>query len=209
MFVDVEFSIELPQTIVVPAGAVVDSGNRQTVYVAWGEGVFEPRAVATGWRFGDRVQILRGLNGGERIVVGGNFLIDSESRMRLAAAGLMAEKAAATPPALEEPKAISPPEALRPAQVKERPKARPVAAKKAESHQAAVDPVCGMSVEKELAAFSGLTAEHSGKTYYFCTEDCRDQFKREPQRFLGTGSASPAGVQPAMAPHRPAEHRHD
>jgi Cu(I)/Ag(I) efflux system membrane fusion protein len=53
------------------------------VYVDKGNGNFEPRTVQTGWRLGDRVQIVDGLEAGERIVVSGNFLVDSESRMAL------------------------------------------------------------------------------------------------------------------------------
>ena len=82
MFVDVEFQVEKPATITVPADAVIDSGLRKTVYVERENGVFEPKPVKTGWRLGDRVQITDGLAQGERIVVSGNFLIDSESRMR-------------------------------------------------------------------------------------------------------------------------------
>jgi len=44
--------------------------------------------VETGWRFGNRVEIVKGLKPGERIVVSGNFMIDSESRLELAAAGM-------------------------------------------------------------------------------------------------------------------------
>jgi Cu(I)/Ag(I) efflux system membrane fusion protein len=44
--------------------------------------------VKTGEREGDRVQILSGLTGGERIVTSGNFLIDSESQMKAAASGM-------------------------------------------------------------------------------------------------------------------------
>ena len=53
-----------------------------------GEGTFEPRAVETGWRFGDRVEVVRGLEAGDRIVVSGAFLVDSESQLRAAAAGV-------------------------------------------------------------------------------------------------------------------------
>jgi YHS domain-containing protein len=67
---------------------VVDSGLRKTVYVERGDGLFDPRVVETGWRSGDRVQIASGLEAGERIVVSGGFLIDSESRMKAAAAGI-------------------------------------------------------------------------------------------------------------------------
>jgi membrane fusion protein, copper/silver efflux system len=87
MFVDVAFDVALPPSVVVQADAVVNSGLRRTVFVDRGNGVFEPRAVKTGWRFEDQVEILEGLAPGERIVVAGTFLIDAESRMRAAAAG--------------------------------------------------------------------------------------------------------------------------
>lgn len=88
MFVDVEFPLNLPSALTVPADAVLDSGLRKTVFVDLGDGYFEPRRVETGWRFGDRVQIVRGLMAGERVVTSGNFLIDSESRLKAAAAGI-------------------------------------------------------------------------------------------------------------------------
>ncbi len=91
MFVDVDFLISLPPAITVPADAVLDSGRRKVVFVALEDGYFEPREVVTGWRFDDRVEIVKGLAPGEEIVVSGNFLIDSESRMKLATAGLMAK----------------------------------------------------------------------------------------------------------------------
>lgn len=88
MFVDVEFAIELPSTLVVPADAIVDSGLRKTVFVDRGGGYFEPRQVETGWRIGDQVEITKGVMPGERIVISGTFLIDSESRMKAAAQGI-------------------------------------------------------------------------------------------------------------------------
>jgi hypothetical protein len=88
MFVDVDFQIPLPAATTVPASAVLDSGRNKTVFVALGDGFFEPRPVMTGWRFGDRIEIIEGLEPGDQIVTTGNFLIDSESRMRLAATGL-------------------------------------------------------------------------------------------------------------------------
>jgi len=88
MFVDVEFPVTLPSTLTVPADAVFDSGLKKTVFVDRGEGFFEPREVETGWRAGNRVEIVKGLKPGERIVISGNFLIDSESRLEMAAAGM-------------------------------------------------------------------------------------------------------------------------
>jgi Cu(I)/Ag(I) efflux system membrane fusion protein len=86
MFVDVEFPVQLPAAMTVPMDAVVDSGLRKTVFMDRGNGIFEPRQVETGWRLGDRIEITKGLMADERIVVSGIFLIDSESRMKAAAA---------------------------------------------------------------------------------------------------------------------------
>ena len=82
MYVDLEFAVRTPAGNVVPREAVIDSGMKKTVFVAKGSGYFEARLVRTGWRMGDRVEIIEGLEAGERIVVSGNFLIDSESRMQ-------------------------------------------------------------------------------------------------------------------------------
>ncbi len=91
MFVDVEFTVAYSPTLTVPADAVLDSGLRQTVYVETEPGVFEPRKVETGWSLGDSVEIVKGLMPGEKIVLSGNFLVDSESRMRAAVAGVRGE----------------------------------------------------------------------------------------------------------------------
>jgi Cu(I)/Ag(I) efflux system membrane fusion protein len=87
MFVDVELPVRAPDSPVVPVDAILDSGAAKTVFVDRGGGFFEPRAVETGWRAGDQVQVVSGLVPGERIVVSGNFLIDSESRMKAAVGG--------------------------------------------------------------------------------------------------------------------------
>jgi len=88
MYADVEFRVNFAVQLTVPADAVLDAGDRKTVFVDRGNGFFEPRQVKTGDRSGDRIQILSGLTGGERIVTSGNFLIDSESQMKAAAAGM-------------------------------------------------------------------------------------------------------------------------
>jgi len=92
MFVDVEIPITLPPCLNVPADAVIDSGTKTLVYVDTGNGAFEPRRVETGWRLGRRVEITGGLMPGEKIIVSGNFLIDSESRMKTAALAPEPEK---------------------------------------------------------------------------------------------------------------------
>jgi membrane fusion protein, copper/silver efflux system len=87
MFVDVELPLHIPPSLTVPAEAIVDSGKQKTVFVDLGEGFFEPRRVETGWRMDQHIQVVKGLMEGEKIVVSGNFLVDSESRIqRLASA---------------------------------------------------------------------------------------------------------------------------
>ena len=88
MFVNVEFGIAGAKELVVPAEAVLDTGDRQTVFVDLGNGYLEPRQVVVGERYGDRVAITRGLTAGERVVSSGTFLIDSESQLKAAAGGM-------------------------------------------------------------------------------------------------------------------------
>ncbi len=118
MFVNVEFGVASAKQLVVPADAVLDTGDRQTVFVDLGNGYLEPRQVVVGDRFGDRVAITRGLSAGERVVSSGTFLIDSESQLKAAAKGMGAppESKAPAPAAkpmdpsmpMPEPKASTP-----------------------------------------------------------------------------------------------------
>jgi RND family efflux transporter MFP subunit len=89
MFVDVVLPIRLPPAVTVPSDAIIDTGLTQRVFIARGNGLFEPREIKTGWRFGGRVEVVRGLKLGEQVAVAGTFLIDSESRMEAAAAGMI------------------------------------------------------------------------------------------------------------------------
>jgi membrane fusion protein, copper/silver efflux system len=87
MFVDVQFQVASQRKLTVPAEAVLDAGSRKTVFIDRGNGYLEPRQVETGERMGDRIEILKGLKPGERIVISGNFLIDSESQLKSALKG--------------------------------------------------------------------------------------------------------------------------
>ncbi|OGD17727.1 MAG: hypothetical protein A2W03_07235 [Candidatus Aminicenantes bacterium RBG_16_63_16] len=139
MFVDVELSLRLPESIAIPADAVLDSGLKKTVFVERSAGYFEPREVQTGWKLGNQVEIVRGLEPGERIVVSGTFLIDSESRMAQAVAGMQ--------------------ESL------------------------AQDPVCGVPVSVKKADEAGRKSTHLGKTYYFCSGECKAKFDGNPEKY--------------------------
>jgi multidrug efflux pump subunit AcrA (membrane-fusion protein) len=76
------------RALTVPAEAVVNAGEHSYVFLAHAGGRFEPRMVWTGMPAEDRVQILRGVAEGDTVVSSASFLIDSESRLRAAIAGM-------------------------------------------------------------------------------------------------------------------------
>jgi RND family efflux transporter MFP subunit len=92
MFVNVELHRSLGQRLTVPVDAVLDSGERQRVFVDRGNGVFEPREVKVGARTQDFAVILSGVRVGERVVTRANFLIDSESNLRESIAVMQPEQ---------------------------------------------------------------------------------------------------------------------
>ena len=84
MYVDVRIDgARRPAALVIPTEAILDSGTQQTVFVALGEGRFEPRIVRTGVKDdGGNIEILDGLQEGEQVVISAQFMLDSESRLR-------------------------------------------------------------------------------------------------------------------------------
>jgi len=88
MYVNVELPIVYPRQVSVPEEAVLDSGDEQIVFVAFEGGHFEPRKVKLGAKVDNRYIVLSGLQAGEKIVVSGNFMIDSESRRGSSMAGM-------------------------------------------------------------------------------------------------------------------------
>ena len=89
MFADVELKVGLGRRLAVPREAILDSGTRQIVFVAKGDGHFEPQEVTLGLRVDDQHEILSGLKAGTRVVASANFFLDSESKLR-ESMGLMA-----------------------------------------------------------------------------------------------------------------------
>ncbi len=241
MFVDVEYPVVMPAALTVPVDAVLDSGMKKTVFVDRGNGFFEPRRIETGRYFGTRVEISKGLVEGERIVVAGNFFIDSESRFKsppvevaspateeeLPMAGMKAPATEAKPPPAEvkalvdemEPspaKMESSPAEMKPAATEVRPsmdEMKPAATEVKPSMAGmkpppteadkpmSVDPICGMLVNEEEAEESGLTSVHQGKTHYFCSQVCKEQFDRSPETYIdAAGLGAPEGVGPPAGP---------
>ena len=90
MYVDANLVSEpVEDALQVPQEAVIDTGTKQIVFVAQGDGHFSPRSVRAGIRGdGDKIEILEGLHDGETVVTSGQFLMDVESRMQEAVAKL-------------------------------------------------------------------------------------------------------------------------
>jgi Cu(I)/Ag(I) efflux system membrane fusion protein len=82
MFVNAKVLVPLGSSIVVPVSAVMDTGQRQVVWVEMKPGMFEPRDVKVGARSGDNVQIISGLKAGEKVASSGGYLIDSEAQLK-------------------------------------------------------------------------------------------------------------------------------
>ncbi|MDP2303421.1 MAG: efflux RND transporter periplasmic adaptor subunit [Ignavibacteria bacterium] len=68
--------------LAIPADAIIFSGNRNVVWVKTSDGMFEAHKVEIGQKFGEKYQVLSGLNEGDEVAASGGFLIDSESQLK-------------------------------------------------------------------------------------------------------------------------------
>jgi Cu(I)/Ag(I) efflux system membrane fusion protein len=84
--------------LVVPAEAVIRTGTRAVAIVLREGGTFEPREVKLGMELGDWIEVAEGLAEGEQVVASGQFLVDSEARLR-SVLGSMASAPAPAPAA--------------------------------------------------------------------------------------------------------------
>jgi Cu(I)/Ag(I) efflux system membrane fusion protein len=91
MFATIELASTLAKDrVLVPREAVTDTGLRRVAFVSMGEGRFEPRDVRVGAEAeGGMIEILDGLKPGEMVVTSGEFLLDSEARLREALAKMI------------------------------------------------------------------------------------------------------------------------
>lgn len=89
MFVSATFVSRAAQpSLVVPRSAVLDTGTRKIVYVAKADGVFEAREVQTGAPTEDQFPVTSGLKAGDKVVLNGNFMIDSQAQLSGGMSGL-------------------------------------------------------------------------------------------------------------------------
>ena len=89
MFVNATFvSRAAHASVVVPRSAVLDTGTRKIVYLAKPDGVFEAREVQVGAPSDDKFPVTSGLAAGDKVVLNGNFLIDSQAQLSSGMSGL-------------------------------------------------------------------------------------------------------------------------
>jgi len=91
MYVNVEIQADPRSNVLtIPAEAVLNSGDKQRVFVALGEGKFEPRTVKTGVQGDDgMIEISGNIASGEQVVTSAQFLFDSETQLREAIAKML------------------------------------------------------------------------------------------------------------------------
>lgn len=84
-------ALDVPSTeaaIVVPRNAVLSTGSRSLAFVQADDGALMPREVTPGRTVGRNVEILAGLEPGERVVSSAAFLVDAESNLGALTAGM-------------------------------------------------------------------------------------------------------------------------
>ena len=88
MYANVELRVSLGTKLAIPQEAIIESGQKQVVFLHHGGGKLEPRLIKTGVKTGEWSEVLEGLKEGEHVVTSANFLIDSESRLKSVVEGM-------------------------------------------------------------------------------------------------------------------------
>ena len=191
--------------VAIPDEAIIRSGERNIAVIALGGGYFDPREIRLGVMADGYVQVLDGIKEGEKIVTSSQFLIDSESNLK-AAVGLMRgheghdmskpmeqqeaeeQKTLPTPARSEnagpEGKSMKESGAQGAAKVINQEKSptqdHSDHEMKAVTPDTVMDPVCGMTITPDKKRSS----MYQGKTYYFCSDDDLEKFKKNPEKYV-------------------------
>lgn len=84
MYANVELGVDLGTRLSIPQEAIIESGQKQVVFLHHGGGKLEARSIKTGVKTGEWSEVREGLKEGDHVVTSANFLIDSESRLKSA-----------------------------------------------------------------------------------------------------------------------------
>lgn len=172
--------------LVVPEQSVIRTGKRDIVVAALGGGRFKSVEVKLGVLADGYYQVLEGLSENQNIVTSSHFLIDSESNLKAALAGLTHQHGSMP---LEESKPEKSEEhkheegkGLKEQRKKSKPEFHEHHEKEMRSEVVGkvIDPVCGMEIEPN----EELSYVYDGKKYYFCMKSDMEKFKKNPQKYL-------------------------
>jgi RND family efflux transporter MFP subunit len=109
MYANVSLDLHSMTGVVIPDSALIETGVRVIAFVDAGGGSFEPREVKVGVRGNGKAQILSGVAAGEKVAVGANFLLDSESKLRAALTKMTGDASAPSQPQPQTPAQPQPP----------------------------------------------------------------------------------------------------
>ncbi len=87
MFVNANIKVDLGHKLAVPEAAIMDTGLRKIVYLSREGDVLESREVSIGQKAEGYYEVMGGLKEGDIVVISGNFLVDSESKLKSAVSG--------------------------------------------------------------------------------------------------------------------------
>ncbi|MBI1337748.1 MAG: efflux RND transporter periplasmic adaptor subunit [Phycisphaera sp.] len=186
-------NIELHNTIaqdrtLAPREAVLDTGKRRVAFVSLGGGRFEPRDVKMGIENGDgMVEIIAGLKPGEKVVTSGQFLLDSEARVREALAKMIAGSTTDKKPNPDKPamdmSALNHTNHTDHAQSQTQ---SPAGSQQPNSAKPKPYPIdyCLISGDKLGHMGPPVTIEYEGRTLIFCCDSCIESFREDPRGYL-------------------------
>jgi YHS domain-containing protein len=126
--------------------------------------------VTLGAPFGDFVTVTSGLNVGDKVVTSGNFLIDSESKMR--------SSTLVSPSVIEDEHPSS----------------------ERNDTLALRDPVCGMQLDSNSVSSAGHSEEYQGELFHFCSDKCQKKFQQDPGKYASVKVGSLMGPAHAAKP---------
>ncbi len=176
--------------LAVPASAVIQDGDKSMVYVDRGGGVFEGRLVTVGPRCGDFVPVATGLEPGDKVAAKGAFLLDAETQLNPALAGVYFGAAGRSVPTTnpEGPTQLS--------------KEQQALLNLSEADQTLAERQNICPVTKKRLGSMGVPPrlEINGQIIFVCCEGCTDALNSQPEKYLSklpvSGSKKPQGKEP-------------
>jgi Cu(I)/Ag(I) efflux system membrane fusion protein len=81
-YLEAKIKVKLGYKLVIPVDCILDSGDKKIVYVERESGIFEKRIIKTGVSDGEFIEVKQGLKSGELVVKEGNFMLDSEAKLK-------------------------------------------------------------------------------------------------------------------------------